>query len=145
MLLGKHILPIGTDGRFTLPSDFRQDLSKVLYLTQGFERNLMLLTQSAFEKIYSHVKSTSITDPAARLLARLILGNTTELGMDQNGTLQIPANLFEFAGFNGELLLVGQGEFIELWAPAAWETLSDNLGDFSQNTQRFEKFDISLG
>lgn len=144
MLLGKHILPIGADGRFTLPSDFRQDLSKVLFLTQGFDRNLMLLTKSAFEKVYSHVKSASITDPMARLLSRLILGNTAELGMDPTGTIQVPANLFEYAGFDGELILVGQGEFLELWAPTAWEKLSDNLEDYSQNTQRFEKFDISL-
>jgi MraZ protein len=144
MLLGKYVLPIGTDGWFTLPLDYRQGLSKALYLTQGLDHNLLLLTKNAFEKLYSHVKSVSITDPAARLLTRLILGNTVVLGINPAGMIQVPATLYEYAGFEGEVVLVGQGDYLELWSPITWDKLSDILRDYNQNVQRFEKFNVPL-
>jgi division/cell wall cluster transcriptional repressor MraZ len=145
MLLGKYVLPISTDGRLALPLDYRPDLSKgVVYLTRGFDGNVLLLTKIAFEKLYSHVKSTSITDPLARLLTRLILGNAVETGVDSDGVLQVPATLLDFVDHGEEIVLVGQGEYLELWTSSIWKKQSDILQDYSQNVQRFEKFNVSL-
>ncbi len=55
-----------------------------MYITQGFDRNLQVLTAGAFQEIYRKVISLNIADPLARLLLRLILGTATELGMDNN-------------------------------------------------------------
>jgi MraZ protein len=145
MLLGKYALPISTDGRIALPLGYRQDLTKdVVYLTQGFDGNVLLLTKMAFEKLYSHVKSISITDPLARLLTRLILGNAIELGVDPDGVLQVPASLLEFLDHEKEIILVGQGEYLEIWTSSVWKKQADILLENSQNAQRFEKFNVSL-
>lgn len=145
MLLGKYVLPMITDGQLALPLVYRQDLSHdVIYLTQGFDGNLLLLTKSAFEKLYSHVKSISITDPLARMLTRLILGNAVETGVDPDGVLQVPVALLDFVDHGEEIVLVGQGEYIELWTSSIWKKQADILQDYSQNVQRFEKFNVSL-
>jgi len=145
MLLGKYILSITTDGRLTLPLNYRQELSKdVIYFTQGLDHNILLLTKSAFENLCSHIKSTSITDPLARLLKRVIMGNAVELEPDPDGGLQVPAALREFAGIQEDVVLVGQGEYLELWSSSTWKKQAEMMQDHSQNIQRFEKFNVSL-
>jgi transcriptional regulator MraZ len=144
MLLGKYIIPIKTNRCFAIPPDVLKALSRVVYITQGFDRNLLLMTKSAFETTYSHVRSASITDPLSRLLSRLFLGNAVEMEIDPTGIIEIPIILYEFAGFEEDIVVVGQGEYLELWASSSWNKQSDILQDYGQNYARFEKFNVSL-
>jgi transcriptional regulator MraZ len=145
MLLGKHILPISTDGQLALPLDYRPDLSgDVIFCTQGLDHNVLLLTKSAFEIMYLQVKSNSITDPLARLLNRVIMGNAVEMKTGPEGGLQIPATLCEFAGLQEDVVLVGQGEYLELWSSSSWKKQVEMMQDHSKNTHRFEKLNVSL-
>jgi MraZ protein len=144
MFFGKYVLPLNEKKQLTLPSNYQAATSAVAYLTQGFDRNLVLVPQATFDKLYSHVKDISITDPLARLLGRLFLGSAVELQVNTLGQVEIPHSLCEFAGLTGEVVVVGQGEYMELWSPDQWETQSAGLLDYAANAQRFEKFDLSF-
>jgi len=144
MFFGKCTLPLSKKSQLTLPSNYREAMSNTAYLTQGFDRNLFLLSQQAFNAIYSHVKATSISDPLARLLSRLFLGGAAEIAIDNLGQIELPLNLCEYAGLGKEIIIVGQGEYLEIWSPALWQEQMDSLNDFDANTHRFEKFHVSL-
>jgi MraZ protein len=144
MFFGKLTLPLSEKNQFTLPSNYREALSNTAYLTQGFDRNLFLLSQQAFNAIYSHITATSISDPLARLLSRLFLGGAAEIAIDNSGQILLPFNLCEYAGLGREIVIVGQGEYLEIWSPALWQKQNDSLNDFDANTHRFEKFHVSL-
>ncbi|MGZ3958749.1 MAG: division/cell wall cluster transcriptional repressor MraZ [Flavisolibacter sp.] len=102
------------------------------------------MSPQAFNAIYSQIKNTSISDPLARLLNRLFLGSATVAAMDDSGQLELPANLCEYAELGNEIVIVGQGEYLEIWSPALWQNQLDSLKDFEANAHRFEKFQISL-
>jgi MraZ protein len=144
MFFGKYTLKLSEENQLTLPSHYRDAMSKVAYITQGFDRNLYLLSQQAFNTIYSQVRATSISDPLARLLSRLFLGEAQEIAMDGSGKIELPFGLCEYAGLSKEIILVGQGEYLELWSPAHWQKQVDSLNDYDANVQRFEKFPVSL-
>lgn len=144
MFFGKCTLPLSEKSQLTLPSNYREALSNTAYITQGFDRNLFLLSHQAFNAIYSHVKATSIADPLARLLSRLFLGGAAEIAIDGLGQIELPFNLCEYAGLGKEIIIVGQGEYSEIWSPALWQKQMDSLNDFDANTHRFEKFHVSL-
>jgi MraZ protein len=144
MFFGKYTLPLSEKSQFTLPANYREVMSNTAYITQGFDRNLFLLSQQAFNAIYSHVKATSISDPLARLLSRLILGGAAEIEIDSLGQIELPINLCEYAGLGKEIIIVGQGEYSEIWSPALWQKQLDSLNDFDANAHRFEKFHVSL-
>ena len=144
MFFGKHILTLSETNQLTVPSNFRDAMSDPVYITQGFDRNLLLLSQQAFNAIYSHVKATSISDPLARLMTRLFLGGAAEVAMDGSGQIELPLSLCEYAGLGKEIILVGQGDYSEIWSPALWQKQLDSLNDFEANTHRFEKFHVSL-
>jgi MraZ protein len=144
MLIGLHTLPLDPQGRLALPAGFRQSLTGRAYLTRGFERNLMLLGEQAFARLCDGLKGTSLTDPAGRQLARLLLGSAVEIELDGNGDLRLPENLKSFAGLDGQGILLGQGEFIEIWAPVAWEQQASLLEDGQADTERFSRFQLTL-
>jgi MraZ protein len=144
MFFGKCTLSLSQNSQLTLPSNYREAGSNAVYVTQGFDRNLILLSPQAFNAIYSRVKDTSISDPLARLLNRLFLGSAIVAVMDDSGQIELPTNLCDYAELGKEIVIVGQGEYIEIWSPALWQKQVDSLKDFEANSHRFEKFHVSL-
>jgi len=144
MLFGNYTLRLSGKSQLTLPSNYREAIRNTAYITQGFDRNLFLLSQQAFNAIYSHVKATSISDPLARLLSRLFLGGAVEVAIEDSGQIELPSSLCEYAGLGEEIIIVGQGEYLEIWSPTLWQKQMDSLNDFETNTHRFEKFHVSL-
>ena len=144
MFFGKSTLQLSEKSELTLPSGYREAMGKTAYLTQGFDRNLFLLSQEAFNTISSHVRSTSISDPLSRLLRRLFLGGAAEIAVDPLGQVEVPTDLCEYAGLGKEIIIVGQGEYLEIWSPTLWKEQIESMNDASANIHRFEKFNIPL-
>ncbi len=142
MFLGKFSTPLEPNNRFSVPAAFRAQLSSRMYITQGFDRNLQVLTADAFQEIYRKVVSLNIADPLARLLLRLILGTATELGLENNN-LMIPENLKEFAKLHDDIFLIGQGDYFEIWAPELWNKQEAQLGDAETNSARFSMLAVT--
>lgn len=140
---GQNVLPVKDNDRITLPSNVCTALHDHAFLTQGFDRNLLLMSAESFEKYYSHIKNTSLTDPIARLLIRLFLANAVELDIDKNGQLQFPAGLKDYAGISENVVVVGQGDYFEVWDPASWEVQRKDLCDYQANADRFTKFNLA--
>ena len=113
------------------------------FMTQGFDRNLQVLTANAFQEIYRRVTSLNIADPLARLLLRLILGTATEMGVDKSNHLMIPENLKEYANLQGNILLVGQGDYFEIWSPDLWTRQEVQLRDAETNSARFSLLTVA--
>jgi len=143
ILIGQSIQPIDNEGQISLPVNMSKELHDHAYLTQGFDRNLLLMSSDSFEKMYSFIKNTSISDPLARLLLRLFLGNAVELNIGSSGEIHLPSNLREYAGDSDKLVLVGQGDYIEIWSPLSWEEQTASLRDYQANVNRFAKFNLA--
>ena len=144
MFFGKCSLPLSENSQLTLPANYRDAGANAVYITQGFDRNLLVLSPQAFNTIYSRVKDTSISDPLARLLNRLFLSSATVVVMDDSGQIELPVNLRDYAEIGNEIVIVGQGEYLEIWSPALWQKQMDSMKDFEANAHRFEKFHVSL-
>ena len=143
MFLGKLSTTIDNQNRLAPPPKHSDLFTKVAFLTQGFDKNLVLLTDEAFKEIMSHIKTLNIADPITRLLLRLILGNTVEVHTDEAGHIFIPENLRGFAGLSKEVLLVGQGDYFEIWSPEAWKKQELRILDAEANSNRFSVLNIA--
>jgi MraZ protein len=145
MFIGQYHRAINDESRLTMPVSFRERLSGGAFVTQGFDRNLWVLTAEAFQEIYRRVTAINLADPLARLLLRMILGAASELEVNEAGDILIPQNLREFANLNGEAVLVGQGDYFEVWSPANWHEQEMQLQDAEANAQRFIMLDLAVG
>lgn len=143
MFLGNYRHTLDDKGRLTIPARFREALGEGGYVVQGFDGNLMVLPPVVFQGLYAQLSRLSLTDPAARMLRRLILAAAAEVSLDRAGRILIPPYLREAAGLDGEVVLVGVGEFFEIWSAAAWERQQQALADAEANAQRFAALDLS--
>lgn len=143
MFLGQYQHNVDSKGRLTIPVRYREMLADGAYITQGFERNLMVMTVSAFETITQRVKLMSITDPRARLLRRLFYSSGERVDVDKAGRILIPQFLRNTAGLNGEAVVAGVGDYFEIWSPTAWAEQVTILEDADSNAERFIAFDIT--
>jgi len=121
------------NNHFILPDQFRNAFAAGLYITPGFDRNIMMLTLGAFETIYNRITTLSLTDPAARLLLRMFLGSAYTAQMTSDGKIHIPDTLKATAKLEQEVVLVGQGDFIEIWSPEIWDAQARQLQNVEAN------------
>jgi MraZ protein len=144
MFLGQFQHNLDDKGRLMIPARYRELLAAGAYITQGFDRCLMVMTDLHFRQVYDRINSMNPTDTSTRLLRRLILSNAYLVEVDKVGRILVPHNLREFLGIaNGELIVAGQGDYFEVWAPADWQLQMDNLQDVEANEQRFAALDLS--
>ena len=117
MLLGLYSSILEDKNRLVLPDGFKEEYKDGIYITRGFDRNIMALTLSAFDSIYERVMSLNLADPVVRLLLRMVLGNAYRAEITPDWKIDISDTLKEAADLEREVVLVGQGDFVELWSP----------------------------
>lgn len=145
MFLGQFRHNLDEKGRLTIPAVFRDSVGQGAFISQGFDRNLMVMTAEYFQQVYARVQAMSITDPAARLLRRLLLANAYQVEVDKAGRILVPQNLRQFLGLDGEAMVVGQGEYFEIWSPDGWHEQMQAIEDAEANAGRFAALDLSTG
>ena len=144
MFLGQFQHNLDDKGRLMIPARYRDLLAAGSYITQGFDKCLMVMTDAYFNEVYERINSMNMADSTARMLRRLILSNAYPVEVDKVGRILVPQNLRAFLGIeNGELTVAGQGEYFEVWTPADWKMQMDNLQDVEANEQRFSTLDLS--
>ena len=127
-----------------IPARYRDLLAAGAYITQGFDKCLMVMTDDHFKQVYDRINAMNLADASARMLRRLILSNAYPVEVDKVGRILVPQNLRQFLGIeSGELTVAGQGEYFEVWAPATWQNEMDQLQDVEANEQRFSTLDLS--
>jgi MraZ protein len=145
MFLGQYQHNLDNKGRLTIPARYRELLEEGAYLTQGFDRNLMVMTVAAFEAFSQRVRGMSITDSKARLLKRLLFSSGERVEVDKAGRILIPQFLRQAADLDGEAVVVGVGDYFEIWSPEHWKEQAAKLQDADTNADLFSVFDISSG
>ncbi len=121
VFVGRHEHSLDTKGRIILPAKFRPDFERGGYLTEHREGCLALWTPGEFQRQLQAMHQQAAEGRTARNRARLWASNSHEVEIDKQGRMAIPARLREFASLEGDVLVHGAIDRIELWNPAGWE------------------------
>ena len=144
MFLGQFYHNLDDKGRLTVPSRFREMLaSGGAYVMQGFEKNLMVLPTNTFEAVSLRIQKMSLTDPTARLLRRLLFSTADRVDMDKAGRILLPQFLRQSATLDTGVVVVGSGDYFEIWAPDEWSVQEEQLMDVQANANRFSSLFLS--
>ena len=105
------------------------------------EKCLLMYPLFEWEVIQRKLEELANIGERARLLQRLLIGHATDLELDGSGRILIPPMLRDFAELKKKLVLVGQGNKIEIWGHAAWHGRMDHwLADESGLVASFDEF-----
>jgi MraZ protein len=146
MFLGQFYHNLDSKGRLTLPVRLRELLAGEdgAYILHGFDQNLMLVTAASFEIIYNRINHMSMTDPTARLLRRLIFSGAVMAEFDKAGRVLLPQFLTDAVGIVNEAVIVGAGDYVEIWSPKEWTAQTSQLNDVAVTAGRFAALDLSV-
>ena len=90
-------------------------------ITKGFEGCLELWTSCDFDKKINQILSYSQNKKNARILARQIFANSNEVEIDKAKRILLPTNLKEMASIKKDVMIIGMGNKIEIWAMNEYE------------------------
>ncbi len=125
MFRGINAINLDVKGRMTIPTRYRGALHEVenqLVVTIDTEDPCLLLYPiDEWEKLEKKIENLPSFNRAARRVQRLIVGHATEVELDSNGRILLPALLREYAQVDKQVMLVGQGRKFEIWADNTWD------------------------
>lgn len=142
MFLGQYEHTIDEKGRLTIPSKYREELDSAVYVTLGFDGNLQVFPPGLFEIMSKQVSSLSFADANSRRLRRIIYANAEVINFDSAGRILLPSFLREAANLRETAMVVGGGDYFEIWPPDIWQAQQVSLKDIEANEQRFSALDI---
>jgi MraZ protein len=129
-LLGEFDCKLDAKGRLMVPSSLKKQLPNVekegLVINRGFEKHLVIYPKKVWEDIVAELSKLNQYEKKTREFIRFFTRGATELSVDATGRVLLPKSLMEFAGIEGEVVLVCQFDKIEVWSKATYDSLLDN-------------------
>lgn len=121
---GINNISVDAKGRMAMPARYREQLLEGcggrLVVTVDRDHCLLVYPLSEWEIIEEQLIKLPSLDRQSRLLQRLLIGHATELEMDTQGRILLPAILRDFAGLTKKAILIGQGKKLEIWDDDTW-------------------------
>ena len=121
---GINNIAVDAKGRMAMPARYRERLLEAcggrLIVTVDQDHCLLVYPLPEWEIIETKLNELPSLNKTARLLQRLLIGHATELEMDAQGRILLPAVLRDFAGLTKKAVLIGQGKKLEIWDEDTW-------------------------
>lgn len=127
--VGEYRHQIDDKGRLAVPSKMRVPLAGKFHVAQWLDTCLAIVPNSEWDQIAGKVAALPMTDPRTRALERRLFGKAVELELDRQGRILLPQNLREAAGLEGEVVVVGLRNRVEIWSAERWAEQNAVLGD----------------
>ena len=152
MFRGIHSATLDAKGRMALSARNREAVhlasaGKVVVTIDMRESCLLLYPLSEWEAVQAKLERLPNINSQARLLQRLLIGHAADLELDAAGRLLLPAMLRDYACLDKKLVLVGQGNKIEIWSADHWQQQlehwrAEGASAMSENSQLFDGLSV---
>jgi MraZ protein len=123
---GVQHINLDAKGRLSVPARQRESLldisaGSIVVSIDTQSSCLVLYPLREWERIERDIQNLPTLNPAIRRFQRLVLGYASDLDLDSNGRILLPGALREYAHLEKRVVLVGQGNKLELWSESLWE------------------------
>jgi MraZ protein len=122
---GSYLHTLDAKGRISIPSEMRKASGDVFVLTRGFEECLNLYPVEEWELVERELRALRTTSKEARYYVRMMMSTVRRVVVDGHGRVTIPQWHRDFAGLEGEVLVNGVLEHIEIWNPKRYEEYAE--------------------
>ena len=122
---GVSELVLDAKGRVAIPARHRDGLAGGnggrIVITADHGGCLLIYPQATWEPIQAELMGLSSFDDRIRSVQRLLVGHADDVELDAAGRILVPPALRRYAGLDKRVVLVGQGQKLELWDEAKWQ------------------------
>ena len=126
MFLGEYEHTIDAKGRMAVPAKFRAQMDIGAIISKGMGACLSVYTMQRWEQKSDELVSGKTSDDL-RDFERRIYPSASELELDAQGRIIIPAKLRTYASLGTEVTIAGVRDHFEIWDRTAWQTYQERL------------------
>ena len=142
MFIGTYNHQLDAKNRFRVPAKFKTALGDNMVVTKGTQGCLYLFTGEELENsVINKTENISLFDEKAQKSLRLLLSSAFELETDNQGRTLLPQNLKQYAKINKNIVLIGVGKRIEIWAEEVWNEYSQNA-EFDEELSKLTDYGV---
>ena len=143
MFFGEYHYQLDEKGRLRIPSKLRSSLLKEYVITKGTSSSLFVFDKAYFENEFlSKLSSVPTFSAGAQKPIRALLSSSFEVSEDAQGRFGLPIALKEFAKINKNIVFVGVGNRIEIWAEEIWQKYNEDGKTFDEVIESLSEFNI---
>ena len=127
---GNHEHTLDAKGRVILPARFREPFRDGAFLTKLPDGGLGVWTRQEFDRRTAAMLEKGRQGQVERNVARVWAAGAFEVAPDGQGRLAIPAGLRSFARLEGDVVVNGAINHVELWNAAKWAEIDAEGSQF---------------
>lgn len=126
MFLGEYEHTIDAKGRIAVPAKFRAQMDKGAVISKGMGTCLSVYTIDRWEEKSDELVAGKSSDEL-RDFERRIYPSASEIELDAQGRMVIPAKLRAYANLGNEVTVAGVRDHFEIWDRVTWRTYQERL------------------
>lgn len=121
--LGSYLHQLDGKGRMALPAPFRRSVGEEGFVLIHFEEpSLFLFPVKTWAEVERRLVELVRRQPDARKSVLALTANALEVVPDKQGRILVPERLQKAARLDGEALIVGVLDRIEIWNPELFDS-----------------------
>lgn len=137
--VGSYSHSLDAKKRVFVPAKFREDLGNTFYVTRKFDTYLSIYTEEEWAAYLE--KLEKLPESVAAEVQEFILGGAQKCVPDNSGRIIIDEKLLKHAGINKNIVFVGAGRQIRVWAEELWNEREKNR-DFEKMREVLRDFGL---
>lgn len=118
--MGSFSHSLDEKGRLIIPSKYREELGREFVVSKGYDTCLYAYSNAEWQKFYDEIMQLPDTSAKNRRRKRYFMVNSANVEMDRQGRVLIPAEIRALADINGDILIAGLGNKLEIWNRDLW-------------------------
>ncbi len=126
MFLGEYEHTLDTKGRMAVPARFRTQMNRGAVVSKGMGTCLSVYMLDRWEEKSDELVAGRSSEEL-RDFERRIYPSASEIELDGQGRMVIPAKLRAYAKLESEATVVGVRDHFEIWDRSTWQAYQERL------------------
>ena len=142
--LSKYLNSIDKKGRVSVPASYRssiasQSFAGIIAYPSIKHNCIEACSIERLEQLSQIIQSLDPYSEERDAFETIILGESSQLGMDGEGRIVLPKHLMEYASLTDQVTFIGKGLVFEIWNPVAAEDHLAKAKLIAQNNRNLLK------
>lgn len=137
--VGSYKHSLDAKKRIFIPSKFRDDLGDEFYITRKFDAYLSIYTADEWQAYVEKIEK--LPESEAVEIQDFLLGAAQKCTPDSSGRIILDEQLARHAGINKNVVFVGVGKQIRIWAEETWSE-REQTRDFSKMREIMKQYGL---
>ena len=142
MLIGEHWHTLDPKNRIMIPSKLREELGAAFMITRGLDNCIYAYPMAEWQRFEERLAALPDTRSDARKFKRFFLSGATQVEMDKQGRVLIPANLVDYGKLRSEVVTIGMQDKLEIWSKETWNQYQEQEIDMDEVAERMADLGI---